>query len=125
MEEIEENVEAELRCCEEELWRAETRFDRELMEEVFAEDFFEIGQSGRIWSREELLNTTEGEINAVLPLERFLIRKLATEIYQVTYNSQVEYAGVIKYGRRSSIWLRTPSRWKLLFHQGTPFGANT
>ena len=121
---IKNGVGMELRRCEEDLWRPETRFDRELMEKVLADDFFEIGQSGRIWSREELLNTIGVEINAVIPLENFAIRKLAKDIYQVTYNSHVEYDGVIRHGRRSSIWMRSPSRWKLLFHQGTPYEIN-
>ena len=35
-----------LQRLEEELWRAETRFDVSRMEEIIAEDFFEFGRSG-------------------------------------------------------------------------------
>ena len=43
----------QLRCLEESLWRAETRFDRDHMNEVLAPDFFELGRSGRVYGRED------------------------------------------------------------------------
>jgi hypothetical protein len=37
-----------LERLEEELWREATRFDRARMNDVFADDFFEFGRSGRL-----------------------------------------------------------------------------
>ena len=42
-----------LERLEEELWREETRFDMQRMEEVLAADFFEFGRSGRFYRRED------------------------------------------------------------------------
>jgi hypothetical protein len=53
---------------EEALWRAEIRFDTDLVSRTFAEDFFEFGRSGRHWSRNDLLDGERQPIEAVLPL---------------------------------------------------------
>ena len=110
-----------LQRLEEDLWREETRFDIAYMEQLLAEDFFEIGRSGRVHSREAVLSLSKQPINAVLPLPDFNVRLLTEDVAQVTYNSAVTYDGVVQKGRRSSIWSRTPTGWVLRFHQGTPY----
>jgi hypothetical protein len=110
-----------LRRLEEELWREETRFDRQRMEEVLADDFLEFGRSGRAYRREETLAVPRGPIDAVLPLPDFRARLLAPGVAQVTYNSAVTHDGVVQHARRSSIWSWTEAGWRLRFHQGTPF----
>jgi hypothetical protein len=113
---------AELSALEESLWRAETRFDDELMDKTFAPDFFEFGRSGRTYTRDEMLFRQSGfsEINATLPLPNFRARYLADDVAQVTYVSEVVYDGRKELGNRSSIWSRIDGTWKLRFHQGTP-----
>ena len=111
----------ELRNLETELWVADTRFNRNYMEQIFAEDFVEIGRSGRIHSRQNVLSVEKSDINAVLPLEDFKVRLVASDVALVTYNSTVTYNGVVEKGRRSSLWLRTEETWQLNFHQGTPY----
>ena len=110
-----------LQRLEEELWIEETRFDIPYMETLFAEDFFEIGRSGRVYSREDALVAPKQPLDAVIPLPDFDARLLTGDIVQVTYNSQVTYDGVPEKGRRSSLWSRTPDGWVLRFHQGTPY----
>jgi hypothetical protein len=110
-----------LRKLEEELWRAETRFDRHRMEELIAGDFFEFGRSGRVSQREDTLDVPRGPIDAVLPLPNFQARLLTPAVAQVIYNSAVTYDGIVYHARRSSIWSRTETGWRLRFHQGTQF----
>jgi hypothetical protein len=114
-----------LRELEEELWREETRFSPQRMDEVIAEDFFEFGRSGRVYRREDTLAIPRQPIDAVLPLPDFKARLLGRDVAQVTYNSAVTYDGVVYHARRSSIWSRTGAGagWTLRFHQGTPFTA--
>ena len=112
-----------LQRLEEELWREETRFDRHRMNEVFADDFFEFGRSGRFYQREDTLDAKPQPIAAVLPLPNLNIRLLTPDVAQVTYNSAVTYDGVVEHARRTSIWTRTRSGWQLRFHQGTPFNG--
>ena len=112
---------AELSELEERLWVAEFRFDRAWTEEILAEDFFEFGRSGRVYSRSECLDIDRGEtIDAVIPLPEFKARYVGNDTVQATYKSIVKYGDEIEYGNRSSIWLKTSSGWKLKFHQGTP-----
>ena len=110
-----------LQRLEEDLWREETRFDIPYMEQLLAEDFFEIGRSGRIYTREATLSHPKQPIDAVLPLPDFNVRLLTEDVAQVTYNSAVTYDGILQRGRRSSIWSRTSTGWVLRFHQGTPY----
>lgn len=112
---------ATLRRLEEELWREETRFDRARMEELLAADFMEFGRSGRVYSRADTLAVPRRPIDIVLPLPEFRARLLAPDVAQVTYNSVVMYDSEVEYGRRSSIWTRSPVGWQLRFHQGTAF----
>jgi hypothetical protein len=111
---------AVLRALEESLWRAETRFDRALMERTFAPDFFEIGQSGRIWSRDACLSHASQPLVARLPLAHFQVRLVTADVAHATYVSAVTYDGVEAYAHRSSIWRRAVAGWQLVFHQGTP-----
>jgi hypothetical protein len=110
-----------LQRLEEKLWLDETRFDIPYMERVLAEDFLEIGRSGRLYQREDTLSVPRESINAVIPLPDFDARLLTEDIAQVIYNSKVTYDSVVQKGRRSSIWSRTSNGWILRFHQGTPY----
>jgi len=112
---------ANLKKLEESLWLAETRFDRNYMNNIFAPDFFEIGRSGRIHSREDCLSIQSGFIDAVVPMQNFKVRLLATDVAHVIYDSEVSYGSIVEKARRSSIWTKSPEGWQLKFHQGTRF----
>ncbi len=118
----EEDVD-ELRLLEESLWRAETRFDPQLMDRTFADDFIEFGRSGRRYERCEMIfeQIPDARIDANLPLIDYTLALIAPNVALATYTSEVRYAGTIEKGRRSSLWIRTEGQWKLCFHQGTPF----
>jgi hypothetical protein len=110
-----------LELLESDLWRPETRHDRQRMDEVFAPDFFEVGRSGRVYDREELLNTDGKPFQAVLPLPNFRAHPITKDVALVTYDSALTRDGAVLYGRRSSLWSRESGIWKLRFHQGTPY----
>jgi hypothetical protein len=110
----------ELHRLEESLWRAETRFDRDHMNEVLAPDFFEFGRSGRVYRREGALDVPAQSINATLPLAKLAVRLIAADVALVTYVSEVTYGEVTEVSNRSSLWSRHAGRWRIRFHQGTP-----
>jgi hypothetical protein len=110
-----------LERLEDELWREETRFDLQRMNELIADDFFEFGRSGRVYHRQDTLKIEPQKIAAILPLPEFHARLLDENTAQVTYHSAVTYDGIVEYARRSSIWSRSIDGWVLRFHQGTPF----
>jgi hypothetical protein len=110
----------ELRRLEKSLWRAETRFERDHMNEVLAPDFFEFGRSGRVYRREEILDVPAQPINVTLQLAKFAVRLIATDVALVTYVSGVIYGEVTEVANRSSLWSRHALGWRIRFHQGTP-----
>ncbi|GAB5468977.1 MAG: hypothetical protein Kilf2KO_20070 [Rhodospirillales bacterium] len=116
----------EIRRLEESLWRAETRFDKALMDSIFAQDFFEFGRSGRTYARAEMFFDKEEfqEIDATVPLPEFHARHISDEVIQTTYVSEVPYDGAVQRGNRSSIWSNLDGVWRLRFHQGTPLESS-
>jgi hypothetical protein len=121
MPELADAERALLLTLEESMWRAETRYDRAHMEALLADDFVEFGRSGRAYRREDTLASPPGYFETVLPLPGFTARLLAPGLALVTYDSIVTYDDAVLRARRVSIWSRTPTGWRLRFHQGTPF----
>ena len=110
----------QLRQLEESLWRAQTRFDRGYMDKILAPDFFEFGRSGRVYLREDILAVPVQEIAAVLlPLPKFEVRLIDTNVALVTYVSEVCYGNIKELANRSSLWTRYSTGWRIRFHQGT------
>ena len=112
----------ELLTLEESLWRPETRFDHDYMNNVLADDFFEFGRSGKVYTKTESLSAPMQEIHAKFPLMDFTVHQISSDVALVTYISEVQYA-TLEIGNRSSLWLKTTDGWKLKFHQGTPTNA--
>ncbi|WP_084126807.1 DUF4440 domain-containing protein [Demequina sp. NBRC 110054] len=107
-----------LQAMEEAMWRAETRFDRSYMDAVLAPSYVEIGQSGRIYTRDEVLDLPFQEIDVKLPLTDFRVEAFCS------HGAMVLYTSIPKHGdrgaaHRSSIWERS-ERWRLRYHQATP-----
>jgi hypothetical protein len=98
-----------------ELGTTRTDFER-----MTAEDFCEVGASGRRYSRAEVLDILErrhGNPHVdVLEATDFHCRSLAPGIYLLTYNLVQD---LTRRTRRSTIWQHTPGGWKILYHQGT------
>ena len=119
---IEPDVMKTLTALEESLWRAETRYDAQFVDTVFAADFFEFGRSGKTYTRSEMMpgEFEPNGFNATLPLGNFNARYLAQDLVQVTYVSEVAYGDDVQFANRSSLWSCEDGGWKLRFHQGTP-----
>jgi hypothetical protein len=84
-----------------------------------ADDFWEIGASGRRYSRQYVLKTLAARLEDPGDDEwqatDFHCRELAQDLYLLTYTLlQGE-----RLTRRASLWQRSCAGWKILFHQGT------
>ena len=93
-----------------------TRADFENMTEG---TFWEVGASGRRYSREHLLDELEkrytNQAEDSWQTRDFHCLEIAAENYLLTY-TLIQGARVT---RRSTIWRRTVQGWKILYHQGT------
>ena len=109
----------ELKAREPIFHRAELGRTRADFDNMMASDFWEIGASGRRYSRDYVLAELEkryaGEYNDVWEASDFHCRQLASDVYLLTYTL---LQGARK-TRRSTIWKRTSTGWKIVFHQGT------
>jgi len=99
--------------------RPELGTTRTDFENMTAPDFWEVGASGRRYSREYVLAELERRYAEKTPdswkTQEFHCRKLAEDVFLLTYTL---FQGKRK-TRRSTIWQRTPARWQIVFHQGT------
>ncbi|MFC8501506.1 DUF4440 domain-containing protein [Pedococcus sp. NPDC057267] len=105
--------------CERALLTGSVRGDRLSAGLLLHPDFREVGQSGRVWDRDSILDMLEAEAHAgpvAIRAEELVPTALAEDVVLLTYVS------VSAQGRahRSSVWVRRDGRWQLLHHQGTP-----
>jgi hypothetical protein len=95
------------------------RKDRDRVAALLAEEFFEFGSSGRVWTRAEILDPSE-TVQPAPAVEDFHIRSIAPELIQVTYRTlRPTPDGKQQAALRCSLWLLRQDRWQMIFHQGT------
>jgi hypothetical protein len=93
-----------------------TRADFEAMTEP---DFWEVGASGRRYSRQYVLDVLEERYRQ--PVEEdwqtsdFHCREIAASNYLLTYTLQQG----ARITRRATLWRHTAQGWKIVYHQGT------
>lgn len=99
--------------------RAEFGTRRADFEAMVEPDFWEVGASGRRYSRKDVLDTLEERHSQPHddPWETrdFHCRELGPDTYLVTYT--LDQAGRIT--RRATIWRRLGQDWRIVYHQGT------
>lgn len=110
----------ELRAREPIFHRPEWGSTRADFEAMMAPDFWEVGASGRRYSREfalaELERRYAGAYQDDLEATDFHCRRLADDVYLLTYTLVQDKR---RRTRRSTIWQRHPGGWQIVFHQGT------
>jgi RimJ/RimL family protein N-acetyltransferase len=88
-------------------------------ENMIGEDFWEVGASGRTYSRDQALSVLEKRSREIQPdiwkTTDFQCQQLGHDTYLLTYYL---LQGERK-TRRSTIWRRNQRSWKALYHQGT------
>ena len=89
-------------------------------------DFWEVGASGRVYSRQFVLDTLEqrhkSPVMERLTVSDFACRRVAADVYLVSY--QLEQDGG-RLSRRSTLWRNSAEGWKILYHQGTLISIST
>lgn len=115
---------AELRELEP-VFHNEPREDgRERLEAMMVEDFFEVGASGRIYSREHVLDRVlarieRGEPEAESEVEDFFVRRIGPHAYLCTYTLQLYDGPAKRTSRRTTVWTDREGYWQVIYHQGT------
>jgi glyoxylase I family protein len=86
--------------------------------DLIADDFLEIGASGRRWTAPEIRRLLAGEPPQPMTLDDFAITWIGSDVVLATFR-----IGGTRPTERSSIWVRREGRWTVRFHQGTPSPA--
>ena len=106
----------ELRERELELLDPDTRSDSKRLADLLHDDFVEFGSSGTVYEKQMLIEMMADERPAPVMVRDFSVRQLGADTALVTYRT-VGQSG--QEARRSSIWIRGASGWRLVFQQGT------
>jgi hypothetical protein len=111
-----------LRQLEERLLQPEGRRSAQDVADLLADEFVEIGSSGRVFNKQQILESLQHEEPTQRSMTEFRSTLLAPGVILTMYR-------VIRLNRsdapllsslRSSIWRLQDGRWKMVFHQGTP-----
>ena len=110
----------ELQAREPLFHRREFGTTRAAFERMMDPDFWEVGASGRCYSREYVLETLAERHSApqedVWEASGFRCAELSSNTYLVTYTL---VQNKVRVTRRATIWRKAGSGWKALYHQGT------
>ncbi|MFY9934441.1 MAG: nuclear transport factor 2 family protein [Streptosporangiaceae bacterium] len=108
---------AEVLRLEGELQTADCRRDRARATALLAEDFTEVGASGRVWDRPSTLELlgAEGRDKPVIEVHGLTGRAVGEGFVLVHWVS--DCGG--RRARRTSLWRRDAAGWRLVHHQGT------
>lgn len=107
---------------EEQLLQPVVRKSREELAALLADDFFEFGSSGRIFSKDYIIAELPNTPSVMMNIRDFQAKVLSPELVLTTYCavSYNQSCGQEQHSLRSSIWRLLDGRWQMIFHQGTP-----
>lgn len=116
-----DEIATHLKHCEESLLDSAVRGSRAHVADLLAGDFQEFGSSGRVWTREQILDLLEGEEPQQLTMEGFVCHRIAQGVALITYLAVRSDAETNEQTRtlRSSLWTEESGKWRMRFHQGT------
>ena len=99
--------------------RRELGTTRSHFEAMTTEYFWEVGASGRVYSREYILDILDQRYRRtdadVWETSDFYCRRIGLDVYLLTYTLRLGE----RVTRRSTLWEHTTGQWKVLYHQGT------
>ncbi|XAS68372.1 ribonuclease HI family protein [Micrococcaceae bacterium Sec5.7] len=112
----EPSAESTVEALERELLRPDVRSDVGRTGVLLHPEFTEIGSSGRIWTRDAMMMSLEGDPGDRAELEVLGADRIGTSAVLLTYRSYSRSGTAL----RSSLWVLDGTQWRLRFHQGTP-----
>jgi hypothetical protein len=126
---ISKELEEQLITREKDIVAAQKRCDFSAVEAMLAEGFHEIGGSGKLFSRSDVLRALRDIRIIDYTLDQFRILPANPGCVIVTYMTSVKrsYMGQEYWNRayRSSTWIEQDGAWRVIFHQATPLPAAT
>jgi len=117
-----ESLSEHLRSLELSLLNPAVRVDRAQVSALLTENFQEFGSSGKVWTRDQVLDVLATETFQPLSIGNFNCRLIAERVALVTYRGvrTDPQNNPLTTTLRSSLWIEEMGKWRMCFHQGTP-----
>ena len=112
-----ESLAQHLRELEESLLQPDVRKSEELVT-LLADEFVEFGSSGRVFTKQDLVELLQAETASVQTTSRFKVQLLAPKVALLTYVIRREATPPV-WTLRSSVWQLREGGWRMVFHQAT------
>ena len=111
---------------ETELQQPHTRRSRERLSELISDDFIEFGSSGEVYAKSDVLVNLPSSAEIKFTMTDFRINTLSPGFVQSLFKTEKTNTetGKTTHSLRSSIWKNENGKWKMVFHQGTPYGVH-
>jgi hypothetical protein len=111
------------------VYTAYKQHDIAAIDALLADDFHEIGSSGRFYSKPEVLAAMKDIQVLDYAFERFSVLPLdennALVAYVLTMKRIENGQERMNHAFRSSLWRKQNGEWRIAFHQATPLAAST
>ncbi|MFC7489166.1 MULTISPECIES: RNase H family protein [unclassified Knoellia] len=104
-------------ALERQLLEDDTRSDSAAVAALLHPQWSEIGRSGRLWTRDEILDEI-APLAEPVTLDVIACMPVGPDTLLLTWRAVRDTETTL----RSSLWVRTSGHWQQLFHQGTPEG---
>lgn len=106
-------------ALEEKLFQADVRASAEELNKLLAEQFYEIGASGEIYNKAQILENLAKLPEVKITASEFNVIQMSSEIVLITYRALIRTKKEQRSSLRSSIWKFIDDKWQMVFHQGT------
>jgi hypothetical protein len=115
------DISALIKALELELLQPEVRKSKERLNELIAENFVEIGASGRKFSKQNVIKELLNETEINFTILSFNTIEISPDTILSTYEVEKEIVGANHkiLSSRTSIWKNINGRWQIVFHQGS------
>lgn len=106
------------------LLKPEVRSSVEQLDNLLADDFKEFGSSGRIYTKENILERLPSNTDDVIyRVSDFDMKVLSDSLVMTNFKTDKVINGTERVSSlRTSLWVRENDEWKIFFHQGTVIG---
>jgi len=111
-----------IKALEIELLQPEVRKSKDRLNELIADEFIEIGESGKQYNKQDILDALPKQSGIRFSPKDFKATEISSNVVLATFHLEKEIteSGEKIISLRSSIWKNKSGRWQIVFHQGTP-----
>lgn len=104
---------------ERELLEPATRANVERVSDLLSEDFREVGASGLVFGKAEVVSWLPSESSKSFFVSSMQAATLGEGVMLVTYWAEKAHGGQLTRSIRSSVWVKSQQGWQMRYHQGT------